>query len=110
MKALSKQEAVELVSWSDQVFKQAVASANSNWNLVAKFLMPRASGEDILLFATLMKEAWNVLIETLTHDEFMWFQLARDYGVLLDYDKEHGGFDSMAEAYAAGVPLEDIIV
>jgi hypothetical protein len=115
MRALTEKKARELVAWKDAMFKDAadavIKRANPSWERFSQFLrFPRQNGKPGIIFDALTSTAAQYLDETLSRNEKIQMKLALDYEVILAKSEEDGGgFEAMAEAYAAGVPLEDIL-
>lgn len=106
----SKDEVSNLIEWRDSVFMEAVEKAAPQWSLVSSLMFPRQNGKPKLVFDKLMDIAMETLDETLTPYQKWLFNLACDYEqIILKDEEDEGGFEAMAEEYAAGVPVEDIL-
>ena len=106
----TKEEAIDLIDWRDSVFMEAVEKAAPQWSLVSTLMFPRQNGKSQIVFPKLLEIVSETLDETLTPYQKWLFELACDYERIVWKDEEdEGGFDAMAEAYASGVPVEDIL-
>lgn len=113
-KPLTKEEARELVKWKEDCFKIAldavIASSNPAWAQYSTLFFPRQNGKTGIIFKVLTEAAVNYMNENMTESEIQHYEIAWDYEEILWKDEDDGGgFDSMSEAYAAGVPIEDIL-
>ena len=116
MNPLTKEEAKQLMEWKDLCFKLAldavIARSNPAWAPYSKHIIPapRQNGKPGIVFNVLVESAINYMNENMTETEIQHYVIAQDYEeILLKDEEDGGGFDSMSEAYAAGVPIEDIV-
>lgn len=106
----TKKEAIDLIDWRDSVFQDAIDKVAPQWSLVSSLMFPRQNGKSKLVFDKLMDLITETLDETLTPYQQWLFDIACDYELIIWQDEEdEGGFEAMSEAYAAGVPVEDIL-
>ena len=107
---LSLNEASELIKWKDnrwwEVERKVVGGMI--YPDTYKFAM---SGEWQTYYmgkpVSGLKEAVEMNLSPI---ELAKMEMARDYGNMLDQSiVDMGGFEAMVEAYAAGVPIEDIL-
>ena len=114
MRGLTKDEARKLVEWKNAVFQNAldtvIKEVNSKWAPYSKYMVTRQSGKRGIVFDAMISAAVKYMEENMSQHEKQTYMIAQDYEDILMADEESGGgFNSMSEAYVAGVPIEDIL-
>lgn len=111
-KPLSVGEALELIKWKETTLENATKKVLVGDGYgVAYPSMAGWNGKCQWYFmGKPVSSIWEAVEMVLTPKEFAMVEMAYAYEDMLWQDADDlGGFDEMAEAYAAGVPIEDIL-